>query len=68
MIAKVGYSIYKYTLQPSWNLIKRYGEDWTVIVNAHEQSGQEFALELSKWGYLVCLIVDQNYDTSDLST
>ena len=50
------YSCYVYTLRPSKDLKKRYGDGWAIVTGASDGIGKAYAFELARRGFKVGLI------------
>ena len=48
--------IYQYALRPSYDLKKRYGDNWAVVTGASDGIGKGFAFELAKRNFKVVLV------------
>eukprot|EP00345_Euplotes_harpa_P006846 CAMPEP_0168328960 /NCGR_PEP_ID=MMETSP0213-20121227/6823_1 /TAXON_ID=151035 /ORGANISM="Euplotes harpa, Strain FSP1.4" /LENGTH=341 /DNA_ID=CAMNT_0008332193 /DNA_START=99 /DNA_END=1124 /DNA_ORIENTATION=+ len=55
-LAKCLRSVYRYTIRPSHNLAKRYGDNWAVVTGASDGIGKALAFELASKGFKVGLV------------
>ena len=63
-LGKVIHSVCKYTLRPSKDLLKRYGDGWAIVTGASDGIGKAYALELARRGFKVGLVA-RNKDKLD---